>query len=248
MYVKISADFQPEEDSYKAAGKRGEDTLALESQGLLGEVKAYFKRMEDGDREALELWNRFRSLSIGRYKETYARLNIHFTDYSGESQVRAETMVRAEKILEARGITEMDGGATIIDFKKHGFKRLDSAILRNRNGTSNYLLRDVGAAIQRDETYHMDEMLYVVMSEQEIHLERLFKTLHLMGEHYATMPPKMRHISFGKVRGPVPLRLPRVLMASRLWECLPGRGQSSFSTTSWPTSATSCTRSCAETR
>lgn len=53
VYVKTSADFQPEEDEFKAAGKRGEDTAILESRGLLGEVKAYFKRMEDGDEEAL---------------------------------------------------------------------------------------------------------------------------------------------------------------------------------------------------
>ncbi|KAL1848702.1 hypothetical protein VTK73DRAFT_10091 [Phialemonium thermophilum] len=51
----ISADLQPEKDAYKSAGKRGEDTSALESQGLLGEAKVYFKRMEHGDEEAIQL-------------------------------------------------------------------------------------------------------------------------------------------------------------------------------------------------
>ncbi|KAI1500274.1 arginyl-tRNA synthetase [Biscogniauxia marginata] len=201
IYVKISADFQPEEDEFKAAGKRGEDTSELESKGLLGEAKAYFKRMEDGDEEALQLWRRFRSLSIKRYNETYARLNIHFTDYSGESQVKQETMEKAEKILTDRGVTEIDKDASIIDFEKHGAKKLGVAIIRNRNGTSNYLLRDVGAAIQREDTYHFDEMLYVVMSEQETHLNRLFKILDLMGERYSTWSKKMKHITFGKVIG-----------------------------------------------
>ncbi|KAI5867302.1 arginyl-tRNA synthetase [Durotheca rogersii] len=201
IYVKISADFQPEEDEFKAAGKRGEDTSELESRGLLGEAKAYFKRMEDGDEEALQLWRRFRDLSIERYNETYARLNIRFTDYSGESQVKQETMKKAEEILRERGVLESDEGASIVDFKKHGAKKLGVAVVRNRNGTSNYLLRDVGAAIQREDTYHFDELLYVVMSEQETHLNRLFKILDLMGEGYATLSKRMKHITFGKVMG-----------------------------------------------
>ncbi|KAI0000103.1 arginyl-tRNA synthetase [Xylariaceae sp. FL0662B] len=201
IYVKISADFQPEEDEFKAAGKRGEDTSELESKGLLGEAKAYFKRMEDGDEEVLQLWRRFRDLSIERYNETYARLSIHFTDYSGESQVRQETMEKAEEILRDRGVLETHEGASIIDFKKYGAKKLGVAIIRNRNGTSNYLLRDIGAAIQREDTYHFDEMLYVVMSEQETHLNHLFKILDLMGEKYGELSKKMKHITFGKVMG-----------------------------------------------
>jgi arginyl-tRNA synthetase len=149
VYVKISADFKPEEDEYKAAGKRGEDTAILENQGLLGEAKAYFKRMEDGGEEALALWRKFREISVEKYKTTYARLNIHFTDYSGESTVSRETMEMAEQVLLEKGIAERDNGAVLIDFKKHGAKKLDVALIRNRNGTSNYLLRDIGAAIQR---------------------------------------------------------------------------------------------------
>jgi len=210
IYVRISADFQPEEDEFKAATKREEDTSKLESQGLLGDAKAYFKRMEEGDEEALQLWRRFRELSIERYKETYARLNIRFTDYSGESQVKQETMKKAEEMLRDRGITELNAGAIIVDFKKHNAKKLNVAIIRNRNGTSNYLLRDIGAALQRDATYHFDHMYYVVMSEQEAHLVRLFKTLELMDEQ-SGLSKKMAHVSFGKVRQDSSILLPFIL-------------------------------------
>jgi len=199
IYVKISADFKPEEDKYKAAGKRREDTSKLESQGLLGEVKSYFKRMEDGDEEALSLWKQFRALSIDKYRESYSRLNISFTDYAGESQVRKETMEKAEAILKENGVSEVDQGATIVDFRKHGAKKLELAIIRNRNGTSNYLLRDIGAAIQRDQQYNMDKMIYVVMSEQETHLQRLFKILEIMGGSYIELSHKIQHVTFGKV-------------------------------------------------
>ena len=143
IYVKISADFKPEDDAYKEAVKNGGDAATLENQGLLGQVKEYFKRMEDGDEGALSLWRKFRELSIEKYKQTYARLNIEFDDYAGESKIKKETMERAEEILKDRDISEFNDGASIIHFEKHGAKKLATAVIRNRNGTTNYLLRDI---------------------------------------------------------------------------------------------------------
>ncbi|KAK3372299.1 arginyl-tRNA synthetase [Podospora didyma] len=203
VYVQISGDFKPEEELYKAAKKRGEDTSVLESQGLLGASKAFFKKMEDNEPEAIALWERFRALSVERYKPTYARLNIRFDEYSGESTVKKATMTNALEVLEQRGVAVPDQGALVVDFAKHGpaYKKMDLAILRNRNGTSNYLLRDIGAVIQRHEQYHFDEMIYVVMHEQEAHLRSLFKTLELGGPPYDGISEKLKHISFGKVKG-----------------------------------------------
>jgi arginyl-tRNA synthetase len=45
----------------------------------------------------------------------------------------------------------------------------------------------------------MDKMIYVVMSEQDAHLQRLFKILDLMGGEYAALSKEMQHINFGKV-------------------------------------------------
>ncbi|KAI9889959.1 MAG: hypothetical protein M1814_004577 [Vezdaea aestivalis] len=199
IYTKTNADFAPVEEKYKAATKRGEDTATMESTGLFGEVKTYFKRMEEGDEEALSLWRRFRSLSIEKYKITYARLSIVFNVYAGKSQVSTEKMVLAETILREKGISEIDQGAVVINFKKHGAPKLALAIIRNRNGTTNYLLQDIGQAIRRMEEYDMDRSIYVVMSEQGMHLQRLFKILELMGGKYAELSKKMEHVSFGKI-------------------------------------------------
>ncbi|PNS15397.1 arginine-tRNA ligase [Sphaceloma murrayae] len=160
VYVKISADSKPEDDAYKAASKKGEDTA-----------------------------------------ETYARLNIHFDEYSGESQVTPDVMRGAEAVMQKRGLIHADNSAWVIDFARFAAKKLGVAIVRNRNTTSNYLLRDIGAAIQRYKKYKMDRMIYVVMAEQEHHLLRLFKILELMGGEYAEISTKMQHVTFGKVNG-----------------------------------------------
>lgn len=201
IYVKINVLFKPEEDAYKAARKNGEDVTKLETSGLLGEVKNYFKSMEEGDREKLALWERFRTMSIERYKLNYARLNIVFDEYSGESQVKTTSMDNAEAILKETHVAETNEGATIIDFKKQGAPKLEKTVLRNKNGTTNYLLRDVGAAIQRAETFSFDKIIYVVMSQQDVHLAQLFKILDLMGGKYKEMSSRMQHVNFGAVKG-----------------------------------------------
>ena len=201
VYVQISAEFKPEEDEFKAAGRRGEDTSQLESIGLFGEVKNYFRQMEQGDQEALALWKRFRDMSVEKYKTSYSRLNIEFDDYSGESTVKPTTMERAERVLKEKGLTEIDQGALIVDFKKHGAKKLEKAIVRNRNGTTTYLLRDIGAAIERYERYQFDSMIYVIMAEQDVHVQRFFKILELMGGEYKEVSARCQHVNFGKVMG-----------------------------------------------
>jgi len=199
VYVRINSVFKHEEKARDEAKERGEDAAQLESQGLFAERNAFFKRMEDQDPEAVALWKRFRDVSIERYISTYARLNIQFDDYSGESQVKAKTMQRVECILVERGVLVEDNNAQIIDFKKHGAPKLDIAIVRNRQGTSTYLLRDIAALIERDEKYHFDRMIYVVSAEQDIYFQRLFKAIELMG--HPELAKKVQHVNFGKVLG-----------------------------------------------
>jgi arginyl-tRNA synthetase len=199
LYVRISEEVKSEEDAYMDANHKGEDTLLMDSTGLLGAAKAHFKRMEDGDADALLEWQRFHTISIQKYKEIYARLNVRFAQYSGESAVSAATLEEAESVLRDKSLLEVVDGASRVNFKNYGSKKLGEAIIRNRNGTSNYLLREMGAAIERFREHNMDEILYVVMHEQDIHFQRLFKILSLMGEPYTEISRRLKHISFGKV-------------------------------------------------
>lgn len=199
VYVRINSLFKPQEKARDEARERGEDTAQLESQGLFAERNAFFKSMEDQDPEAIALWKRFRDVSIERYISTYGRLNVHFDEYSGESQVIPETMHRAERILIEKGVLTEDNDAQIIDFKNYGAPELGVPIVRNRRGTSTYLLRDIAALIERHEEYHFDRMIYVVSAEQDNYFQRLFKVIELMS--YAELTSKVQHVNFGKVLG-----------------------------------------------
>ncbi|EEH42558.2 uncharacterized protein PADG_07378 [Paracoccidioides brasiliensis Pb18] len=170
VYAKVNSLFNPEKEASKNARENGEDTSEIESKGIYAERNAFFKRMEDREPEALRLWKRFRDISIERYISTYARLNIAFDEYSGESAVRPETV-----------------------------EKLDIAIVRNRGGTSTYLLRDIATVLEREEKYEFDKMIYVVAAEQNTYFQRVFKTVEILG--YPEIASKLVHINFGKVQG-----------------------------------------------
>ncbi|KAH9807544.1 hypothetical protein DFH28DRAFT_1100938 [Melampsora americana] len=154
-----------------------------------------FKLMEDGDPTAVALWKRFRDFSIKQYEADYARLNIKFDVYSGESQVSKESMDSALEILKQKGIAIEDNGTLICDLDKY---KLGRTVIRKNDGTNLYITRDIGAAIQRYEQYKFDKMIYVVASQQDLHLAQFFKVLELMEFEWAK---RLVHINFGMVAG-----------------------------------------------
>ena len=213
VYVKVNqivaehdAPIKDLKEQIKAKKEKNEDVSAQEAE-LAKLIEAsedekarrYFKSMEEGDPAALELWHRFRDLSIQKYKETYARLNIDFDIYSGESQVKNESMKAAYETMEKTGVSEQSEGAVIVDFTKHGAKKLGKAIIVRKDGTPLYLTRDIGAITERDEEHHFDKMIYVVAMQQDLHLAQLFKITELMG--HKDLASRCQHINFGMVRG-----------------------------------------------
>ncbi|KAF2184026.1 arginyl-tRNA synthetase [Zopfia rhizophila CBS 207.26] len=212
VYVKINAISSEQAEATKVKmdeiaklKEKGEDTSALEAEvekikdeGVDEQARKYFKRMVDGDIEAVGTWKRFRDLSIEKYKATYSRLNIRYDDYSGESQVKEESMESAAKILAEKGVSQEDGGAVIIDLTKYS-KKLGKALVKKKDGTSLYLTRDIGAAFERMDKYNFDKMIYVVASQQDLHLAQLFKIMEAMGRK--DISEKCQHISFGMVLG-----------------------------------------------
>ena len=203
LYVKINKELTAEREEIKSLEANGQDATKLKSDGLDEQARRYFKAMCDNDKQALGIWKRFRDLSITRYEQSYARLNIHFDEYLGESKVKPESMQAAEKIMAEHGLTEESEGALIIDYSKHVpgkvGKGLGKALIRKRDGTSLYLTRDIGALLERRDLYKFDQMIYVVASDQELHLKQLFKTIELMGER--DLAAKVLHITFGLVQG-----------------------------------------------
>ncbi|KAH8783368.1 arginyl-tRNA synthetase [Diaporthe sp. PMI_573] len=205
IYVKINQEIKEEEDRIKELKAAGKEDEAAELQKTSSDEQArqYFKKMVEGDEAALAQWRRFRDLSIVRYQKTYARLNIHYDSYSGESQVSEAAMEEAAKRLEEMGISTESDGAKIVDFAKlipgKEGKRLERPIIRKRDGTALYLTRDISELLGRHEKYKFDQMIYVAASQQDLHFKQLFKITELSG--HKDIADKCQHINFGMVLG-----------------------------------------------
>lgn len=203
LYVRINAEKEDDLATIEAKKKEGQDVAELLANSLDEQARRYFRKMTDRDDEALALWKRFRDLSIVRYRATYARLNIKFDEYSGESQVTEEAMEKVAKEMAEKGITKEDQGAVLVDFTelipgKEG-KRLGKTVIRKRDGTALYLTRDIAELLGRYGKYGFDHMIYVVASQQDLHLQQLFKIIELLG--YKDIAQRCQHINFGLVLG-----------------------------------------------
>jgi arginyl-tRNA synthetase len=192
LYNRMEEELRPELEAKKNARDSGQDASILDAQGLFAESDA----MEDGELDAIALWERIRDISVEYYVKTYERLNIKFDEYSGESTVsiNPEAVVEVEAILKSKGICDEQEGAWVIDYDKHG-ARLGTAIVRARNSSTTYLLRDIATVFYRLKRHSFDKMIYVVC-EQDVHFRQVFKAVELMG--HPDVADKLEHITFAK--------------------------------------------------
>lgn len=190
VYVKINKDNSAEKDAFNAGEVQDAENT------VHAQAKRVFKAMEDGDEKALAQWRRFRELSIEKLKETYAKLNVHFDVYWGESMVSPESMKRSIEICEEKGLTAVEeNGALLVDLKKY---KMDRAIIRKADGTTIYLTRDLGGAWDKWNKYHFDKHIIITAAQQALHFKQMFKTVELMEEPYAG---RLEHVTFGMVHG-----------------------------------------------
>jgi arginyl-tRNA synthetase len=203
VYHQIEALFQPEQAASKQArdeaakeGKdEGEAQADIESQGIFAERNAAFKKLEEGDEEVKLFWQRVRDVMVKDYTSFYERLGIRFDEYSGESQVSADTMIEVEQLLKEKNVTEESAGAWMVDMTKLG-ARAGHAIVRDRSGSSTYLLRDLAAVLERSRKYSFDKMIYVVACDNSVHFSQMFKILEVLDKDLAS---QVQHVKFSEV-------------------------------------------------
>jgi arginyl-tRNA synthetase len=161
--------------------------------GLDDEARAWFRKLEEDDEEAVSYWNRFRKLSLENYALIYDLLGIEFEYYHGESHYN-DMLDRVIDLVQEKGIAKESEGALIIDLEPYG---LPPVMLRKKDGATLYITRDLAAAIYRKETFDFARSIYVVGAEQVLHFQQLFKVLELLGFEWAA---DCVHVPFGLIR------------------------------------------------
>lgn len=160
---------------------------------LNDEARAWFAKMEQGDEEALKIWQWFKDISLIEYKRTYDLLGMEFDHYLGESFYRDKTSDIVKKITDANLLTESEG-AKIVDLE--AYDMAPCLILKN-DGSSIYATRDLAAIFYRKKTHNFVKCIYVTGQEQKLHFAQVFKVVELLGNEWAK--DQLVHIPYGLV-------------------------------------------------
>ena len=173
LYVRINAEIENDPE--------------LDDEGRL-----WFKKLEDGDPEATELWQWFRDESLVEFNRIYKLLGVEFDSLNGEAFYN-DKMDEAVQILEEKGLLKESKGASIGELDD---VNLPPAMIKKSDGATLYITRDIATAIYRARTYNFVKNIYAVGQEQSNHFRQLKAVLKKMGFDWSD---DMVHVDFGLV-------------------------------------------------
>lgn len=185
-------------DVYQKANKRadGDKKTQIPPDTEFDEsARAFFRRMEAGDADALAFWEEVRRTSLEDFKKVYKRLGIDFEHYEGESRYQGKMEAVIDEIRAKPGVRESEG-ALIVDMPYADNE--PPVLLKKTDGSTLYATRDLTAAIDRFQRFQFTKSLYVVATDQSLHFRQVFKVLELMGKDWAK---RLTHVNFGRVHG-----------------------------------------------
>ena len=154
--------------------------------------RSWSKKIEDGDEEALAIFNWFKSVTLKDAERVYDMLGVKFDSYAGES-FYIDKMAPVLDELREKGLMVESDGAQVVDLEAYN---MPPCLLLRSDGGSLYHTRDLAAAFYRKNTYDFAKCLYVVAYQQDLHFKQLFKVIELMGHEWAK---DMEHVSFGMI-------------------------------------------------
>lgn len=173
LYVRINAEIENDPE--------------LDEEG-----RKWFKKLEDGDPEATELWQWFRDESLVEFNRIYKLLGVEFDSLNGEAFYN-DKMDEGVQILEAKGLLKESKGASIVELDD---VNLPPAMIKKSDGATLYITRDIATAIYRARTYNFVKNIYAVGQEQSNHFRQLKAVLKKMGFDWSD---DMVHVDFGLV-------------------------------------------------
>ena len=169
-----------------------------EDENILNACRDNFKKLEDGDPDCVELWQKFKNLSLKEFQRVYDLLGSKFDSWNGES-FYSDKMSEVIEKLEKSGKLVESQGAKIIDLEDEGINT--PCIIEKSNGSTTYATRDLAAILYRARTYDFDKVLYLTSYEQALHFKQVFTVAKYLDldEKYLK---GLIHVPFGMVQLP----------------------------------------------
>ncbi|MBQ9023621.1 MAG: arginine--tRNA ligase [Bacilli bacterium] len=174
------------------------NNLCEEDEEVLERCRNNFKLLEEKDPYCVELWNKFKELSLKEFNRTYDLLGSKFDSLNGEA-FYIDKMPEVIQILEKNNKLTESEGARVVDLTDAGIDT--PCIIQKSNGSSIYATRDLAAILYRARTYDYYKNIYVTGSDQILHFKQVFEVAKYLDldEKYIN---GLEHVPFGMVRLP----------------------------------------------
>lgn len=169
--------------------------LCKEDESVLDDCRNNFKKLEDGDEYCVQIWKKFKDLSLKEFQRIYEILDVHFDYNTGES-FYTDKMPEVVDILRKNNKLVESQGAEIVDLE---YKNMPPLMVTKSNGSTTYATRDLAAILYRARTYDFDKCIYVVAYEQNLHFKQVFEVAKFLDldEKYTN---GLIHVPYGMVR------------------------------------------------
>ncbi len=167
-------------------------TRAQSDESLNDAGREWFSKLESGDKEARDIWQKCIDVSTREHNKVYELLDVKIDYVHGESFYE-DLMPKVIEECKTRGIAKVgEGGAWIVEFND-----MPPAMLLKSNGTTTYFTRDLATILYRKETWKPDLAIYEVGADQTLHLRQVFAAASLLG-----WGPKegLVHVAHGLIR------------------------------------------------
>lgn len=167
--------------------------LCKEDESVLENCRNNFKKLEEGDSYCVEIWTKFRELSLKEFQRVYDMLGSKFDSWNGEA-FYSDKMQEVVDTLEKTGKLVESERARVIELEN-----MAPCMIEKTNGSTTYATRDLAAILYRARNYHFDKALYVTSYEQVLHFKQVFEVAKLLGldKKYTN---GLEHVPFGMVR------------------------------------------------
>ena len=169
---------------------------AMQEAPLFKEAQVMLKKWEDGDKEVTELWQKMNQWVYDGFKSTYEAMGVDFDQLYYESNTYLLGKKVVDEGLEKGVFYKREDGSVWCDLTADG---LDEKLVLRKDGTAVYMTQDIGTAIERDNDFKIDGMIYTVGNEQEYHFKVLFLILKKLGYDFHE---GLFHLSYGMVELP----------------------------------------------
>ena len=154
--------------------------------------RAWFKKIEEKDEEAIAIWEWFKDITLKDTARVYELLGVKFDSYAGEAFYNDKMDVVIDELREKNLLT-ISEGASVVDLEED---KMPPCIILRSDGATLYATRDLAAAYYRKKVYDFDKCLYVVAYQQDLHFKQIFRVLEKLGKPWAK---DCVHVSFGMI-------------------------------------------------